>query len=166
MNFCGTVTSDSSPCAFLVFACLIELHRTRGTRSDVAVFATLLRLRGHCLAPANAEATAHCAQPPISVKIAWLTGQAAVGNVLASEPVRLSQRRLSDIAATLTTMPSCAGTPAWDPGSDNHRGQRRPLRHCASEGGSEPPTPTVRLACLCDSVRLGARVGGDDSPAE
>ena len=65
-EFRGTVTSDSSPCAFLVFACLIELHQTRGTRRD-AVFATLLRLRGHCLAPANAEATAHCAQPPISV---------------------------------------------------------------------------------------------------
>jgi hypothetical protein len=117
-----------------VFACLIELHRTRGTRHDVAVFATLLRLRGHCLAPANAEATAHCAQPPISVKIAWLTGgPAAVGNVLASEPVRLSQRRLSDIAATLATMPSCAWVTwvRWEPGSPGRAGSANHRGHCA-----------------------------------
>ena len=161
---------------FFVLAYFIELHRT----CDVAVFASqeIATLLGHCFGtgqcgcqPAThsplypstrfrCESLVSLARPPLG----------GVGNVLASGPVRLSQRRLSDdsastesrlsvvsdIAATLTTMPSCAGTPAWDPGTGWERQSSRPLRHCASE------RLRLRLACRCESVQLG----GDDSPAE
>jgi len=150
LNFCCTVTSDSSPCEFSVFAYLIELHQTRGTRCNVAVFAPL---RGHCLALANAEATAHCAQPPYFSVNRLFIGPAAVGNVLASGPVRLSQRRLSDIH--LRALPrhwrQCHHMAGWA-GSlgAKHSG------HCAIA------PLRLRLAL----TRVSVRLGGDDSPAE
>ena len=118
LNFCCTVTSDSSPCAFLVVAYLIEVHQTRGTRCDVAVFAPL---RGHCLALANAEATAHCVQPPhfgVNRLFHWPCRRWQRVGVRACQAQSASTQRhsTSDIAATLAAMPSY-GWVGWEPGS-------------------------------------------------